>query len=274
MNTLRFGTKIRETFFSKQSQSSQSLTPHPPRPFSNFVFGNQFVTPGERFYSDKSSPKKASGASVGRFPYDTYLDGKGFQIIPPRKEDKSAYVGLVKAPKGHSEIKEEAARWGFQNMYLKKDGNDSVYTVGFTDASPSSTPMEQYTEERKQRFFERYPEGQVFDVNLNTSITSHLSGKNVEFKTFLFDAVSHSNPHEHPLGKMVLFLKTPGGFWDLGWHSGISNLRDFRQMIGFTDAVKDLKVILKADYAQPIEEKKEEDQTTNKPIINKPKIVE
>jgi hypothetical protein len=273
MNALRFGTRIRENFFSKQSQSSQSLTPQPPRGFSIFASGIQLSS--ERFYSDKSSPKKPNGAAVGRFPYETYLDGKGFQIIPPRKEDKSAYVGLVKPPKGHSELQEEAARWGFQNLYLKKDGNDSVYTVGFTDASPSSTPMDQYTDERKQRFFERYPEGQVFDVNLNESVTSHLTGKNVEFKALLFDALSRSNPHEHPLGKMVLFLKTPGGFWDLGWHSGISNLRDSKQMIGFTNAVKDFKVILKtSDNAQSIEEKKEEDQTANKPVINKPKIVE
>jgi len=264
MNALRFGSKIRETFFANQSQSSQSFHAQ----HNAFAPINQFTQ--ERLYSDKSNPKKATGASVGKFPYDTYLDGKGFQIIPPRKEDMSAYVGLLKSPKGHSEVKDEAARWGFQNMYLRKDQMDSVYTIAFTDNSPSSTPMEKYTEERKQRFFERYPDGQVYDVNLNSSVTSHFSTKKIEFKAFLFDAVTHSNPHEHPLGKMVLFLKTPGGFWDLGWHSGISNLRDTKQMINFTDTVKDLKVIMKEDALESTEEEK----ATNKPVINKPKIVE
>jgi len=268
MNSLRFGSKIKDTFFANQPRSNQSFNIQYLESTTCLVPRNNLTQ--ERLYSDKSSPKKTTGASVGKFPYDTYLDGKGFQIIPPRKEDSSAYVGLVKAPKGHSEVKDEAARWGFQNMYLRKDHMDSVYTIAFTDIASSSTPMEKYTEERKQRFFERYPDGQVYDVNLNNSVTSHFSTKNIDFKAFLFDAVTHSNPHEHPLGKMVLFLKTPGGFWDLGWHSGISNLRDSKQMISFTDTVKDLKVIMKDDAHESIEEEK----APNKPNVNKPKIVE
>jgi len=68
---------------------------------------------------------------------------------------------------------------------------------------------------------------------------------------------------------MTLFLKTPGGFWDLGWHSGINNLLDTKQSVDFTATVKDLKVIMKDEVQESNEEK-----TPAKPIVNKPKIVE
>jgi len=260
MNILRFGMK--GTPFAQHSENGLN--------FRSSLSNSFFVAPSKNtFERSYSTPKgKFRGAFVARFPYDTYLDGKGIQINPPQREDTSAIVGLSKPPKGHTEAKDEAARWGFHGLYLKNDSHESVYTIGFNDTTPSSTSLQQYTEERKQRFFEKYPQGQISEVALNSSVTNHLKHNQLSFQALLFDAVTQANPYEHPLGKMVLFLKTPGGFWDLGWHSVISSLRDSKHQAMFAEVVKDFKAnIREKTEIEPEHQKSEEITLPTKKII-------
>jgi hypothetical protein len=176
------------------------------------------------------------------------LDGKGFSINPPKKEDKTAIVGFVKLPKGHKDNPDAAARMGFQSLYLLSDGNTSVYTIDFDDSSPKLS-LENYIRERQQRFNDAYPDGYFYPVELAPVVTEHLTKKNdVKCSAVLFNAAATGvNLYEEPMGKLVLFMKTPGGFWNIAWHTSINNLLDNKKNLAFTETLKDLRVYWRAE---------------------------
>lgn len=244
MKTVNFGTRIRESLLSNRSQTSINALPAKVA----------FTTPqssSRQFHSDKPSQKKVSSV-VGRFPFDTYIDAKGFHINPTKKEDRSANVGLVKSPQGYQEFKEESDRWGFHNLY--KSG-DSYFSISFSDDFSSTLSIDQIAHQKNQIFFDKYPEGQVYPLSLHKDVTDHL--KHVEFRSFVMEAGT-KGLYEDSYGKMNLFVKTPGGVWDLGWHSARKNLHDSSHQLGFVNAIKNFRVILKeAENTESTEEKNE-----------------
>jgi len=247
MNALRNVTRIRETMLAK-----------PTRNNSTAVVGTQScfeasIPHGERFYGHKHSSKKVVSCT-GLFPAETYLNGRGFVIDPPKKEDKSAFVGFLNPPKGYTELKDEAARFGYRTLYRNPKLKNSVFTVRFSE-NPAAFAMENYTEEQKKIFFEKYPEGLIYDVQINPAVTNHLiTNQKIELKSLLFDDISTSIYGDEPFGKMILFVKTPGGFWDLSWHSTSASLHNLDRLTGFTEVIRQFQVIPKEEEkVEPLE---------------------
>jgi len=236
MKSFNFATNIRVNLSMKQSNHS-----------FNENKSNIMTNPQTRlFHTNVPLQKKLNvGWVAGKFPFDTYIDAKGFHINPLKKEDKSANITLVKIPPGYQEFKEEADRWGFHNLF--KSG-DSYFAVSFSDDFPSSMSIEQIAHQKNQIFFDKYPEGQVSPLSLHKDVTEHL--KHVEFRSFVMEAGT-KNPNEDSFGKMIIFLKTPGGVWDLGWHSVKKNLHDSNHQLGFVTAIKNFKIVLKEPEETP-----------------------
>eukprot|EP01118_Nematostelium_gracile_P009394 TRINITY_DN315_c0_g1_i1.p1 TRINITY_DN315_c0_g1~~TRINITY_DN315_c0_g1_i1.p1 ORF type:complete len:234 (-),score=61.44 TRINITY_DN315_c0_g1_i1:156-857(-) len=228
------------------------------RTSSLFSSGNSLSQ--RRFMSEK-----AKNIPVVTCSQETLLDGKGIGFLPTKRTDKFAYVGLVKPPKGHVESKDEAVRGGFVNFFHKKTTNNSMYTIGFNDSNPvQNTPLDHYMETRKSSFFDRFPDGQVAEVSLDKTVTEHLNHENISHKALFFGV----GPSRDTLHKIVLFVKTPGGFWDLSWHSDSKTFNDPTQYQGFAEVIKDFKVIMKdePDTVAPIEQEEM--------VVLKKKIIE
>jgi hypothetical protein len=258
MNALRTGARIRESLLTKLPRNEPAAT------FGVSSLFEASISQERRFYSDKSSSKK--GSLAARFPIEYQLDGFGF-TLNPKREDKSAIVGFVKPPKGYAEVKQDAERLGYIKLYRNTETSDSAYTVQFSEKTGS--PLDKFAEDKKRVFFEKYPLGEIYEVTINPVVTSHLDQQKIEFKSLLFDAMSL--PHgDQQIGKMTLFMKTPGGIWDLSWHSLSVNLHDSKRMRAFPEAIKDFQVILKEDpKVEPLEEKKSDaDQTKELPTVD------
>jgi len=130
-----------------------------------------------------------------------------------------------------------------------------VYTIGFTDRQVT---LEGFINEKKNTFFERFPEGQIHEITFDPIVTQSISSKNLAHQTLLFNA-TESGLYESPLGKMVVFIKTPGGFWDVSLHCPISILTDPKQIsTGFVEVVKNLKI-----WHKNSEEQQKEKNDTN-----------
>jgi len=236
MKPFNFAIKTRENLSLKQSNFT----------FNENTSNIRNITQTRLFHTNAPLQKKLNvGWVAGKFPFDTYIDAKGFHINPSKKEDKSANITLIKIPPGYQEFKEEADRWGFHNLF--KSG-DSYFAVSFNDEYPSSMSIEQIAHQKNQVFFDKYPEGQVSPLSLHKDVTEHL--KHVEFRSFVMEAGT-KNPNEESFGKMIIFLKTPGGVWDLGWHSAKKNLHDSGHQLSFVNAIKNFKIVLKEPEENP-----------------------
>jgi hypothetical protein len=235
MNPAGFGMRVQLLFGKKGVVKGQSGSSNVIRNGGEF-----FQVRSNSTEKEVAAPKNAK-VSIARFPFNTYLDGKGFFINPPKKEDKSMVIGLIKPPKGHLEHQDEASRLGFQKLYLKNvPGDASVFTIGFNDAQDVS--LEHFVLEKKNKFFDKYPDGQIHEINFDPIVTEAIVSKNLMHQTLLFNA-SESTLYDAPLGKMVVFIKTPGGFWDVALHCPISVLYDPKQVASrFVEVVKNLKV--------------------------------
>jgi len=245
MNILRLGARLqsgvgsRANTFKTQPMTSRNVSPS----FGETKFAaTPNVATENRLYSTDAKANK--GTPIAHFPSETLLNGKGFTINPIKREDKSAFVGFVKPPKGHKESSEAALTLGLQTIYLQQNNNgdtSSVYTVNFDDSSPTLS-MEAYIRDKQQRFNDTYPDGHFYPINLHSVVTEHLTKKNdVKCTAILFNP--NGGPYSQALGKLVLFLSTPGGFWDIAWHTNISTLLDPKQIVGFTEAIKQLRIV-------------------------------
>jgi len=261
MNVLRFGSRLQTGLPSRPTLTRAQNVPRPVSPIGKPLFANSAnVTPtnSERSFATETN-KQAKPIPIAHFPAETLLSGKGYTINPPKKEDKSAIVGFVTIPKAHKELpSEEVMEFGLQKMYKSTNSNiGSVYTVNFDDSSPKMS-MENYIRDRQHRFNDSYPDGKFHTVELDPIVTDHLTKKNsVKCTAMLFDP--NGGPYSDPMGKLVLYIKTPGGFWDIAWHTSISALHDPKQNVNFTEAIKHLKIVWKDEG-----ESSKEESTVNK----------
>jgi len=189
--------------------------------------------------------------------WETLLTGRGVTFTPPKKEDKTAFVGFVSSPRGYQERTDQAQKYGVQNFYWNSD-RDSVYTLHMDDSYLPSQSLEEYVQDKMDKFSNKFPDSILYPVKLNHSLTSHLDQKNLLHKTVIFNQGSAgfttSGQLAHSLPYMSFFLKTPGSFWRLNWYSHLDNL--LKRNLGFCKAVKDLKVILREEPKVSIDEPK------------------
>jgi len=142
----------------------------------------------------------------------------------------------------------------FLGLWMKhSDYSDSasIYTLAFDDTFSGS--LEQYMQEKIQTFIDRYQtsDGKHYEVALNSVVTDHLTKKNnVECKAALF-STGQTSLYEQPLlGKLILLLKTPGGFWELGLHAPIKHLLLPSTQTAFTESIRGLNIFWREDAQQ------------------------
>jgi len=252
MNATRFGFRMQQLL---QSNSSNGMAGFASRGLLNRSTSMQVWNRVEFYSTQKKSKVPIAFSSL-----ETMLTGRGMTISPPKKEDKSAYVGFISPPQGHQDKKDIAQKYGVQNWYSMEQ---SVYTLHFDDETATSSTIGEYTDERRSRFLMKYPHGRFYPVSLDSMVTSHFERKGIPHSTAIFD--QHALEYRRnegwvqPLPYMTLFLKTPGGFWRLNWHSTLENLK--KRNADFIKTVKDLKVILREDE-QENDVKPPEDKTT------------
>jgi hypothetical protein len=241
MNSLRLGSRVQGSFSAK------------PTSIGGFGFGSQHSSlhglvpipiSAKRLYSHSRDNTKNKGVPIAFFA--DYTDGKTFTVNPPLKEDKTALVGFVKPPKGYEAHPEQALKSGFNGLWIKRNeysDTTSIYTLAFDDSFAGS--IDQYMQERTQTFIDRYQssDGKHYAVELGSAVTDHLTKKNsVQCKAALF-STGQTSLYEQPLlGKLIMLMKTPGGFWELGLHAPLKHLMNPTTHISFTEAVRDLKI--------------------------------
>jgi len=161
-----------------------------------------------------------------------------------RTQDKTATVALAAPPEDHTEDAEAARTHGLQYVWSKQDAVDpSVFTVSFI---PKEDPeIKQHIAEVKKEFYTAQPQGIISDIKLSPTLTSHLQKQHVPFASLLFDA-------KEAHGKMAFVLQTPGGFWNLNWHSTAQKL--YQDNVPFAKMVKNVRVDVKEEYRAKLEQ--------------------
>jgi len=276
MKVTRLGWRPQQSFSAK----TNSIKTFGPGLFNyNYVspFGGQKhtlstppATKTQRWYSQSRENSKLKGVPVAFF--SDYNDGKGFSINPPRTEDKTSIVGFVKPPKGYEAHPEQALKSGFHGLWIKRsDYSDatSIYTLAFDDTFSGS--LEQYMQEKTQTFIDRYQasDGKHYNVDLDSIVTDHLTKKNeVECKAALFSTGQTSLYDQPLLGKLIMLMKTPGGFWELGLHAPIKHLLSSSTQTSFTETIRDLKIFWREDA----EAESAMDKTTK--VVNKQSLLD
>jgi hypothetical protein len=260
MQSIRFGfgSHVQQIFSTKRNASNTfglNVAKHtfafPTAPKQSF--SNSFKTNTQRsFATTRGDNAKVKGVPLAFF--SDYTDGKVFTVNPPKKEDKTAIVGFLKGPKGYEASPEQALASGFQGLWIKRNEYSdaaSIYTLAFDDTFGGS--IDQYMQEKVQTFIDRYQasEGKHYKVDLDRVVTDHLTKKNnVECKAALF-STGQTSLYEPPLfGKLIMLLKTPGGFWELSLHANVKHLLNPSTQTAFTKTVRDLKIFWK-DEVEP-----------------------
>lgn len=203
----------------------------------------------QRNYSQSRERSSAKYKGVPIAFFSDYTDGRAFSVNPPVKDDKSAVVGFVKPPKGYEAHPEQALKSGFQGLWMKRNeysDTTSIYTLAFDDHF--SGTLDQYMQEKIQTFIDRYQssDGKHYSVDLDSAVTDHLTKKNeVQCKAALFSTGQRSLYEQPLLGKLVMLMKTPGGFWELGLHAPIKHLLNPSTQTAFTETIRDLKIFWK-----------------------------
>jgi len=244
MNSLRFGSRVQGVFSSKTSSFTGFGLTASSSKFPSSGFSTNFSSTKRLYSHAKGENGKHRGVPVAFF--SDYTDGKAFTVNPPVREDKSAIVGFLKPPKGYEAHPEQALKSGFQGLWIKRNeysDTTSIYTLAFDDSFAGS--LDQYVQERTQNFIDRYQssDGKHYSVELGSAVTDHLTRKNaVQCRAALF-STGQTSLYEQPLlGKLIMLLKTPGGFWELSLHAPIKYLLAPSTQTGFTEVVRDLKI--------------------------------
>jgi len=246
MSTPLFASRVQGIFSAKTSlMSTSGLATAFQKNLGNcFSTKSPTYTQQRQYSSSKGENSKNKGVPLAFF--SDYNDGKAFTVNPPVKEDKSAVVGFVKPPKGYDAHPEQALKSGFQGLWIRRNeysDTTSIYTLAFDDTFAGS--IDQYMQERTQTFIDRYQssDGKHYSVDLGSVVTDHLTRKNgVQCKAALF-STGQTSLYEQPLlGKLIMLMKTPGGFWELGLHAPIKHLLAPSTHTAFTEAIRDLKI--------------------------------
>jgi len=212
--------------------------------FGRGSFGDGFVSFSSgmrpaliaRSYSQKKRAPKVS-VPVGYCSLETILTGRGITINMPNKMDESAEVGFLAPPTGYVNCPDKARKFGCQNWFTRAG---STFTLHFDEAFSTAATIDDYFEERKTRFQLKYPYGNVHSVDFSPVVTTHMDKNGIIHRSGIFNQ-RYSYQGEKPY--MALFLKTPGGFWSLKWHSHLDNL--MHRNAHFIKAVNDLKVVFR-----------------------------
>jgi len=247
-----FGSRAQGIFSANTSSFSGFGVNGSSRKFSHTARTSGFTARPlltQRGYSQSRERGNAKHKGVPVAFFSDYTDGKGFSINPPVKDDKTAVVGFVKPPKGYEAHPEQALKSGFQGLWIKRNEHadtTSIYTLAFDDQFGGS--LDQYMQEKVQTFIDRYQssDGKHYSVDLDVAVTDHLTRKNeVQCKSALF-STGQASLYEQPLlGKLIMLMKTPGGFWELGLHAPIKHLLNPSTQTTFTEAIRDLKIFWK-----------------------------
>jgi hypothetical protein len=236
------------------------IASRPVSPIGKTVLANNvnMKISSERSFASGSNVK-VKPVPIAYIPAETLLTGKGYMINIPKPEDKTAIVGFVTPPKGHVEAAEdEAAEFGYLKLY--KGPGLSVFTIGFEPDTHKMT-MDNYVRERQGKFNDKYPEGKFSTVNFDPIVTQHLTKKqDVTVSAQLFDP--KGGPYSNPVAKISFYIKTPGGFWDIAWHTQLSNIHDPKQNMAFIEAIKQLNIVWKENVEEVKKEKSAADRTT------------
>jgi len=254
MNAIKYSSRAQQSLSAKAPSFGGFNIAKINRSFAGSAKTNSFSgftqsKYSKRFYGNTKESTKAKGIPVAFFPDST--DGKGFVVNPPQKTDKTAIVSFLKGPKGYESHPEQALKNGFQGLWMKRNeqtDSASIYTLAFEDTFSGS--LEQYMQEKTQTFIDRYQssDGKHYEVVLNPVVTNHLTKKNnVECKAALF-STGQTSLYEQPLlGKLIMLLKTPGGFWELGLHAPIKYLLAPSTQAAFTEVIRDLNIFWRED---------------------------
>jgi len=211
----------------------------------------------ERSFATYRTKRRSIKVPVAFPSMESLITGRGVTFTTPNKEDKSAVVGFSAPPSGYRERTDQAQKYGVQNFYLN-DYRDSVYTLFLDDAASTSQTLDEYVEEKKEKFRSKYPDSAIYPVSLNKVVTAHLDEQSVQHATSIFHQKSlswaPSGQTSQSLPYMTFFLKTPGGFWRLNWYSQLDRL--LKKNVTFCQAVKNLRVIMR-ESIQPVNGTKE-----------------
>jgi len=266
MQSLRygFGSQVQQIFSTKPSAFRNFGLSVPTH---NFEFSraskpsilNSFKTNSQRSFASTSRGDSSKPKGVPVAFFSDYTDGKVFSVNPPKKEDKTAIVGFLKPPKGYEASPEQALASGFQGLWIKRNEYSdaaSIYTLSFDDSFTGS--IDQYMQEKVQTFIDRYQasDGKHYKVDLDSVVTDHLTKKNeVQCKAALF-STGQTSLYEPPLfGKLIMLLKTPGGFWELSLHANIKYLLNPTTQTAFTETIRDLKIFWRDDVEPDVIDK-------------------
>jgi len=211
----------------------------------------------QRSFASYRSKKRAIKVPVAYPSLETLITGRGVSFTTPNKVDKTALVGFSSIPSGFRERTDQAQKYGVQNFYLN-EYRDSVYTLFLDDGASTSQTLDEYVDEKKDKFRSKYPDSAIYPVSLNKLVTAHLDEQGIQHTASIFHQKSlswtSSGQTSQSLPYMTFFLKTPGGFWRLNWYSQLDHL--LKKNVSFCQAVKNLRVVLR-DSVQPVEGTKE-----------------
>lgn len=175
--------------------------------------------------------------------------------------DASASVILV-PPQGYIEDKISAGKYGITQFLHKKSGDvSSAFSVCFREHEKDTEEItvSKYVEMKKVQFWSSNPYGMVSDVRLSDEATAHIrksatskrsSKSQVSLSAVLFD-VKGLEPRS---GQLMLVIRTPGGFWEISWHSAIDDIYSNKSLL--EEMLSNLSVAINKETLAPIVRKK------------------
>jgi len=257
MYSTRFGFQVQSLF------NANKLSNHQGTNGSFFALSNSMAPVQQQLRMKSITRLKRRLKVPVAFPsMETLLTGSGITFAPVKKQDKSAIVGFSSAPKGYRERTDQAQKYGVNNFYLN-EARDSVYTLHLDEEANLSQSLDEYVDEKKEKFRNKFPDSAIYPVKFDPRVDGHLSLKGVNHTAAIFHQRSQpqtlSGISSQTLPYMSLFLKTPGGFWRLNWYTKLENL--LRKNQSFIASVRNLKVLLR-DEPKKLEEPKDQPTTT------------
>jgi hypothetical protein len=208
--------------------------------FQNKGFNSNFITmninPFEGFKTKNNfcSNKKVLSSSIPRF---LLLGGTEFSKLRPPQQDQSASVYLTAPPNDHVEDKDIAKYLGVNAFYKSLY---SYYSLKF-EKKDSDIELRDYVERTKLEFYSKTPYGTISEVNLHPQLVEHFVPE-LDFAVLFLDKRGLPDIIQR-IAEFVLFLKTPGGFWNISCTSTFYTLGSQKDIL-FGNLLKNLRIEL------------------------------
>lgn len=211
-----------------------------------------------------------------------YVDAEWFQPMRLNRElnknpvevDPTASVKAFGPFKNYQEEPLVARLHNLNQFFYRKRQSErqSYYALKFTPQKETELSLKQYVDQCDYKWFHRFSQGTVTDVQIHESYTCHIPTE-LDFSVRLYDPgtnVKHFTDYnnepangsslryelleqellkdvhgfikERPWMRLILMLQTPGGFWDICWQSEAEGIKQPKHFAEFLELLSNTRV--------------------------------